>query len=340
MIFFNKKIIFLIFKGSYRTNALGNFSKNSIYKNFIVINLSGKIKYLLGRIFYRFNLGKFISIDGNPFLTNKKNSINIWFGGTKMKIVNKFSHHENNYTNIINPGILNHEKHFDIYPIIKTNKISFNKDRKIIFMGKFYFEPSDKHYFNERRLQKVRSEILNDFKILENKNFWNHHLPKSDEKEKFDNYRIIKTYIRKEILKIINLSFHKKLYIYSNDQKLNKNFQVLKPVYDVNILKEIYSGNICIDTGPIPGSVTFSPRAIQIFESGGMLLQTWQQDSKKKLNFIYDDIVCTNIDQLLKKIDYLLTNDNKCIDLSKKSRSFLLGCESKISKTLDILFGK
>ena len=30
-------------------------------------------------------------------------------------------------------------------------------------MGKFYFEPSDKHYFNERRLQKVRSEILNDF---------------------------------------------------------------------------------------------------------------------------------------------------------------------------------
>ena len=165
-------------------------------------------------------------------------------------------------------------------------------------------------------------------------------MPKSDEKEKFDNYRIIKTYIRKEILKIINLSFHKKLSIYSNDQKLNKNFQVLKPVYDVNILKEIYSGNICIDTGPIPGSVTFSPRAIQIFESGGMLLQTWQQDSKKKLNFIYDDIVCTNIDQLLKKIDHLLTNDNKCIDLSKKSRSFLLGCESKISKTLDILFGK
>jgi len=32
--------------------------------------------------------------------------------------------------------------------------------------------------------------------------------------------------------------------------------------------------------------------------------------NKKKLNFMYDDIVCSNMDQLLKKIDYLLANDN------------------------------
>ena len=339
MISFNKKIIFLIFKGNYRINALGNFGKNNIYKNFIVINLSGRIKYLLGRVFYKFNLGKFISLDGNPFLSNKKNSINIWFGGTKMKIMKKFSDNENNYTNIINPAILNHEKHFDIYPIIKANKISFQKDRKIIFMGTFHHQANDKYYFNKHRLKKIKTEVLKNFKILENKNFWNKHLPDSGEREKFINYRIVKTYIRKEILKIINLRFYKKLYIYSDDQQQNKYFQVLKPVYDLNKIKKIYSGNICIDTGPIPGSVTFSPRAIQIFESGGLLLQTWQQDSKKKLNIMYNDIACSNVEQLLQKIDYLLINENKCRDFSKKSSSFLLGCEKKISKTLDILFG-
>tara|TARA_B110000503_G_C7106559_1_gene396164 strand:+ start:183 stop:1202 length:1020 start_codon:yes stop_codon:yes gene_type:complete len=338
MNFFHKKIIFLISKGNYRTNALGNFGKSQIYKNFIIISLSGKFKYLFGKLCNKFNLGKFISIDGTPFLTNEKNSINIWFGGTYMKIIKKFLQYENNYTNIINPAILNHEKHFDIYPNVKINKISFCKNRKIIFMGRFYFKPNNKYYFNEYRLHKIRSEVLNDFKIVENKIFWDEHLPNGDEKEKFDNYRIVKTYIRKEILKIINLKFHKKLYIYSDERMLSSDFQILEPIYDLSKIKKIYSGNICIDTGSLAGSVTFSPRAIQIFESGGILLQTWQQDSKKKLDIMFDDITCANIDQLLQKIDYLLRDDNKCRDFANKSSSFLLECENKLSKTLDNIF--
>ena len=339
MIFFKKKIIFLIFKNSYRQNALGNFGRSNVYENSVVINLSGKIKSIIGYFFYKFNFGKFISLDGDPFLINKNNSINIWFSGTKMKIKKNFLNYENNYVNVVNPAILSNEKYFNLYPIIKKNqKIDFYKDRKIIFMGKFYFEPSNNHYFSQCRLQKIRSDVLHDFKILEKSDFWNKHLLNKDEKEKLENYKIVKTYIRKEILKVINCRFEKKLYIYSSKLPVNNNFQLLKPVYDINKIKNIYAGNICIDTGPIPGSVTFSTRAIQIFESGGILQQTWQQDSKKKLDSMYDDIACCNIDQLIENINSLLTNDEKFLTISKKNNLFLLDCKKKISKTLDDVF--
>ena len=85
-----KKYIFLIFRNNFRQSTIGNFGKTNSYGDIKLISLSGRIKSIFGRILYFFKLGKFISIDGDPFLEDEKNSINIWFTGTSLRITKKF----------------------------------------------------------------------------------------------------------------------------------------------------------------------------------------------------------------------------------------------------------
>jgi hypothetical protein len=334
--FSRRKIIFIIFKNNYRKNALGNFGKSEIYNNFIIINLSGRIKSFLGKFLYFFNLGKFISIDGDPFLKNKSNSINIWYPGTSLKIHKKFKSFENNYVNITNPVLIPNEKYFNIYPIIKTKNF-YSNDRKIIFMGKFHFEPKDEIYFNTKKLNSIKKKILNNFSLIDTKNFWQKYMPNASLEEKFENYKIIKTFLRKEILKKINLNFKEKFRIYGLSTG-ESDFNFLKPTYNLRDIRKIYQGNICIDTGPIPGSVTFSPRAIQIFESGGIILQTNQSDAKQKLNNLYEELTANNIDNYLKKIEELIISDEKCKELIEKIKQFSFVSKNKLNSTLMGIF--
>ena len=86
---------------------------------------------------YFFKIGKFISVDGDPFLRDEKNSINIWFTGTSLRITKKYKDFKNNYVNMDNPIIDREKKLFKFMPIIHNRK-QIRKDRKIIFMGKYF----------------------------------------------------------------------------------------------------------------------------------------------------------------------------------------------------------
>ena len=57
-------------------------------------NLSGPVYSVLGKILLFFKLGKFISCDGEPFI--KKSGINLWMGGTDIKIPDDFKTFHNN----------------------------------------------------------------------------------------------------------------------------------------------------------------------------------------------------------------------------------------------------
>ena len=63
-----KKIIFLVFRNSYRYSSLGNFGKSNKYGDVLLISLGGRFKSFIGKILYYLKIGKFISIDGDPFL--------------------------------------------------------------------------------------------------------------------------------------------------------------------------------------------------------------------------------------------------------------------------------
>ena len=114
-----KNIIFLIFRNNYRKSSIGNFGKSNTYGKIKLVSLSGRIKSIFGKMLYFLKLGKFISLDGDPFLKNEKNSINIWFTGTSLRIAKKCLNFKNNYVNMNNPIIKKEKKYFHFYLLYK-----------------------------------------------------------------------------------------------------------------------------------------------------------------------------------------------------------------------------
>jgi len=300
-----KNLIFLIFKSNYRFFALGNFAKSRKYANFKVISLGGRFKSLFGIILYYLKIGKFISIDGNPFLKDKKNSINIWFGGTTLKILKEFRDYENNFVNINNSIIKKEQKIFQIFPIIKKKKF-FNKKPKIIFMGKIFFKP-DNLLINSDYLNLNKTKLLNEFSLIDNDKFWIEDKKHQKIELIFEKYKIIKTYLREQIILSINKNFNNQFFIYGEDKK-NIGVNFIKPVYENKKVTQIYEGNICIDTGSILGSSSLHPRSIQILESNGLLIQTKQNDCQEIWGNLIEKIIFDNKSSSISKFLSLLSN--------------------------------
>ena len=83
------KYLVFIFKRRFRRSALNNFLSVKKVKDVSIINLSGPILYLVGKLLYFFLRSKkviFISCDGEDYLYREANSINLWMGGTTNKI--------------------------------------------------------------------------------------------------------------------------------------------------------------------------------------------------------------------------------------------------------------
>ena len=92
---------------------------------------------------------------------------------------------------------------------------------------------------------------------------------------RFENYKVFKTYLREQIILEINKNLKKFFFVYGEDKK-NIGIKFIKGNFKPNKIKEIYKGNICIDTGSILGSLSLHPRSIQIIESGGLIVQSRQ----------------------------------------------------------------
>ena len=72
------KLIFFSFRASYRKMLFNNFIQNNIYGKYIVINLGGPIKHYIAKFFLFLGIGKGISCDGNPLISNISKGINFW----------------------------------------------------------------------------------------------------------------------------------------------------------------------------------------------------------------------------------------------------------------------
>ena len=306
----NKRYIFLIFRSNYRKSTIGNFDKSNSYGDIKLISLSGRIKSIFGRILYFFKIGKFISVDGDPFLQDEKNSINIWFTGTSLRITKKYKDFKNNYVNMDNPIIDKEKKIFRLMPIIH-NRNQIRKDRKIIFMGKIFFQPKENDLLSKEELISCENDLLNDFSLIDNLDFWKRFKKQTNQTDKFENYRILKTFLREKVILEINKNFKDSFLVYG--ENINDSYiKFKKPVFDLNKVKKIYEGNLCLDTGSIMGSLSLYPRSIQILESGGLLLQTKQVDSKHIWNNLSEKIISNNLEKLLTDLESFLSNTKKC----------------------------
>lgn len=302
-----KKIVFLVFGSNHRLSTLGNFGKSKIYKDILLISLGGRFKSIIGRILYFFKIGKFIALDAYPFFKNKENSINLWFNGS-WKIFKEFKNYDNNFVNIANPIINEQQKIFQIYPLIKKRKF-FYKKPKIIFMGKIWYTP-DVNLIDENFLYLNKEKILKEFNLIDNKNYWLNDKDNQQIGLLYKKYRIVKTYLREQIILSVKKNFKDNFLIYGEDKKnIGLNFQ--RPVYKNTAIKKIYEGNICIDTGPVPGSMSLHPRSIMILESNGLLIQAKQNDSKLVWENLSEKIIFNDIENLLAGIDSVLTDLEK-----------------------------
>ena len=82
-------------------------------------------------------------------------------------------------------------------------------------------------------------------------------------------------------------------------------FHLAIPVHDIEMCRKFYKDIL----GCIEGSSSLYSRSNQIIESGGIIIQSEQMDSREKFGHLKDDILFNNFTQLSRIFDKIL-NDN------------------------------
>ena len=336
------KFIFFIFKYRFRRAALNNLLKKKKIKEFFLIDLTGPIKFHLVGIFLMFldylNLISrrfiLISCDAEPLIKN--NGINIWFGGTSLKVPKKFQNLKNNC--YVFENFYKKEKNLINFAPTLTNKNNLNKNFKFVYI-------SELKITNDKKIKEVwnknKIRILKDFSIIEKKIFW--------KKNAFHNfndiqkgYIEIRNFIRLEVIRNLNKILKKNLIVYGSSWK-KYIADARESNYEHGFTKEIYKGNVCLDFGSKWASSTFYPRSIEIIENGGILLQLRQSDSEIMIGKFYKHITYNSVSELtnlLKKIhninsDFFTkiinSNEKKFQKINEKTLKKIYGITKKIN---------
>ena len=86
------------------------------------------------------------------------------------------------------------------------------------------------------------------------------------------------------------------------------------------------------------GSSSLYPRSNQIIESGGLIIQSCQEDGRKIWGDLHDKIVFKNLPDLISLIEKLLSNNEYCSILLKKIYENFKDSDKFIEKSLDKVF--
>jgi len=343
------KFIFFSFRHRHRDKDLNNFLKTRIFKNFFLLNLSGPIKYFIAKILRFLKIGKAISLDGSPFILNIDEGINFWVRGTYLDIPEEFRNTKNNYISIINPILKMQSKIFQLYPI-NIGRSKINDNAKIIYVSKTLHK---NHLHKERELLfdgqphlykqdfdkwcKIKKEILDNFSLLDDINYWNKNFIYNSEYKRIQIYINFKTFLRHEIIINIKSKFKEKILLVGDDWK--DYFEDARTsVYSSKIIKKLYKGNICLDLGSILGSVSLYSRSNKIIESGGLLVQSKQSDSSKIWGNLSKDLLFNNLSSLYKLLDNLLINKKISNELLDKSYFHFKEGKNNMNKVLIDIF--
>ena len=328
------KLVFFAFKHRYRYKDLNNFLHSRFYGRFLLLNLGGPFKHFIAKILIKINFGFAISCDARPLIENKKSGINFFIRGTNNNIPTNFRNLENNYVSIKNP-FKKENNIFQIYPI-NLNKSKINTESKIVFIGGVNLELSDKQ---KNLWEKHKDKILNDFSILDNYNFWQTILDKKENDNLFVYYKKLKLLLRFEIIKHIKKRFDEKFLLVGDDWKKHS-IKSLPSNFDINYIKDLYKGNICLDFGSAEGSSSLYSRSNQIIESGGLILQSKQCDYKKVWENIDKQILFDNFPNLENLIGKLLSDEFLSNKILNHISTKFSNSQKLMEDSLDYIFKK
>ncbi len=327
------RLIFFSFKNRYRQKELNNFLNTRIYGKYFILNLGGPFKNFIAKILLFLRIGKAISCDGRPLISDKSKGINFWMRGTTLNIPNDFKNLNNNFVTIDNPFVQN-KKIFQMYPI-KIKKTQIQDDLKIVYMSRIDIGSN----IEEKNIwDKYKVQLIEDFTLIDNSNFWKKiSLNCKDEIKTFNLYKKLKFFLRFEIIKNLKKIFNKKLNLIGDDWSMFP-FNSLPSNYNIRKIKNMYKGNICLDLGSIEGSISLYPRSIQIVESGGLIIQSIQSDNKKVWKNIHNKILFNNLSDLISLIEKLLDNKNYSFTLLQEISENFRHSDKSIEKSLDKTF--
>ena len=327
-------LIYFAFKYRYRFKDLNNFLNSRIYGKYLLINLGGPFKYYLSKILILLKIGRAISCDGRPLIRNKSQGYNFFIRGSDLNIPSNLLDLDNNIVAIKHP-LLENNKIFQIYPI-NIKKTKMNDNAKIIFMSTIKLTRNEE----ETLFWKSHKEkILNNFAILDDKHFWQNNLPNKSLLEINRFYRITKTLLRFEIVTYLKKIYDKKFVLIGDDWK-KYSFDSLKSNYDSKKNKKIYKGNICLDTGSLEGSSSLYPRANQIIESGGLIVQNYAFDASEHWKDLKQDLLFKNFNELRNIIDKLINNLELSNILLGKIYKHFKNSNISMEETLNRYFSK
>ena len=271
------KYLIFIFKRRFRQKTLNNFLSVKKVKNVHVLNLSGPILYLVGKFLYFFIKSKkvvFISCDGQDYLYRESNSINLWMGGTTHKVPDKYKKYKNNFF----PCTTLFSDNTKLLTFFPTNiyQSKMNNEYKFVYISE------NKKVENKKSLKiwkENKKKILNDLSLIDDIKFWKKFNDINNEMRQ-SIYVDIKSLIRIELVKVLNVTLKDKfLLVGSNWKKYFPN--ALEDNYSNKYLENLYRGNICIDFGSKQSERCIYSRSCKIIESGGLLFQSINKDSKE-----------------------------------------------------------
>ena len=327
------RLIFFSFKHRYRQKELNNFLKSRTYGKYFILNLGGPFRYFIAKLLTFLRIGRAISCDGKPLISEKSRGINFWMRGTTLHIPKDLKKLNNNFVTIDNPFVKD-KKIFQIYPIsIKQTQI--HKDCKIIYISRIIIEANAE----EKRIwEKYKVQMMKDFSLIDSKIFWEKiYIKENNELEKYLLYNKFKLLLRFEIIKNIKVMFDKNLHLIGDDWNL---FSINSSPsnYNVKQLKKLYEGNICLDLGSMLGSVSLYSRSNQIIESGGLIIQSYQNDANEIWGNLKDKILFKNLSDLTSLINKLLADKEYCSFLLKEIFNNFKNSKKLLEKNLDKIF--
>ena len=327
------RLIFFSFKHRYRQKELNNFLKSRTYGKYFILNLGGPFRYFIAKLLTFLRIGRAISCDGKPLITEKSRGINFWMRGTTLHIPKDLKKLNNNFVTIDNPFVKD-KKIFQIYPIsIKRTQI--RNDCKIIYISKIIIEANAE----EKRIwEKYKVQIMEDFSLIDSKKFWEKiYIKENNELEKYLLYKKFKLLLRFEIIKNIKVMFDKNLHLIGDDWNLFS-INSSQSNYNVKQIKKLYEGNICLDLGSMLGSVSLYSRSNQIIESGGLIIQSYQSDANEIWGDLKDKILFKNLSDLTSLINKLLADKEYCSFLLKEISNNFRNSKKSLEKSLDKIF--
>ena len=327
------RLIFFSFKHRYRQKELNNFLKSRTYGKYFILNLGGPFRYFIAKLLTFLRIGRTISCDGKPLITEKSRGINFWMRGTTLHIPKDLKKLNNNFVTIDN-FLVKDKKIFQIYPIcIKRTQI--RNDCKIIYISKIIIEANAE----EKRIwEKYKVQMMEDFSLIDSKIFWEKiYIKENNELEKYLLYKKFKLLLRFEIIKNIKVMFDKNLHLVGDDWSL---FSINSSPsnYNVKQIKKLYEGNICLDLGSMLGSLSLYSRSNQIIESGGLIIQSLQSDGKEIWGELHDKILFKNLPDLISLLNKLLNDRKYCSLLLNKINKNFNNSNKYTEKSLDKVF--